>query len=178
MANRKYLEIKELTTESILAAGMKYYDLKKYWPRVKRHLEDEELRGILVRDFNKYTYGRWRKRFGANDCPRDFESCDWGNGRRGRRPAFWQYTKHGACHWLANFNLRLAMLTKPKRLWRIVTSQLHSTVWDGDATLFEFNFLAFGISSDECFRMANERHLAPGEYLKVFLADHYSKERV
>ena len=37
---------------------MKYYDLKKYWPKVKRHLGDIELNNILVRDFNKYTYGR------------------------------------------------------------------------------------------------------------------------
>ena len=42
---------------------MKYYDLKKYWPKAKRHLGDEELNNILVRDFNKYTYGRWGTEF-------------------------------------------------------------------------------------------------------------------
>jgi hypothetical protein len=30
-------------------------------------------------------------------------------------PRFWQYVKHGACHWLVNFGLRLAMLAAPAR---------------------------------------------------------------
>lgn len=79
---------------------MKYYDLKKNWRRIKRHLADKALNEILIRDFNKFTYGRWRKKFTSGHFPAEFESCDWAFGHKGRRPAFWKYTKHSACHWL------------------------------------------------------------------------------
>ena len=39
--------------------------------------------------------------------------------------------KHAACHWLVNFALELAQLVEPDRKWRIITSDKHSTVWDG-----------------------------------------------
>jgi hypothetical protein len=55
-----------------------------------------------------------------------------------------------------------------------VTSDKHSTVWDGDQTLFDFNFLALGVAPDECFRLADERRLAPGKELRVYVAKHFS----
>lgn len=48
-----------------------------------------------------------------------------------------------------------------------MTSEKHSTVWDGKETLFDFNFLALGVPPDECFAMANERHLAPGKQYRA-----------
>ena len=76
---------------------MKYYDLKKNWRHVKRHLADEELNAILVADFNKFTFGSWKEEFTSGQFPSDFETSDWDRGHRGRRPAFWKYTKAGAC---------------------------------------------------------------------------------
>jgi hypothetical protein len=143
---------------------MRYYDLKRHWTkRIEPHLGDERLNAILVRDFNKFTTGNWATRFTHGQFPRDFESCDWDWEHRGLAPRFWRYVRHAACHWLVNFNLRLAQLVEPDRPWRIVTSQDHSTVWDGNETLFDFNFLAFGVPPDQCFAMANERHLALGK---------------
>ena len=61
--------------------------------------------------------------------PFEVDGCDWrffdgeGNLRRGRAPAFWDYSVHSACHWVVNFNLRLAELVEPRRPWRIVTAQ-------------------------------------------------------
>lgn len=143
---------------------MRYYDLKRHWTkRIEPHLGDAKLNAILVRDFNKFTQGNWRTPFRHGQFPRDFESCDWWIDHCGREPRFWCYVKHSACHWLVNFNLRLAQLVEPGHPWRIVTSDNHSTVWDGNETLFEFNFLALGISPDECFTLANERHLPLGK---------------
>jgi hypothetical protein len=156
---------------------MKYYDLKKNWHRVRLHLEDKKLNDILVRDFNKFTFGRKSRKFTSGDLPCEFESCDWDIDHRGRRPAFWSYVKHGACHWLVNFGLRLATLVRPKKRWRIITSEDHSTVWDGHETLFDFNFQAFGIDPNECFDLAFDEELEPGEYLPVFFAEHYSVGR-
>jgi hypothetical protein len=166
---------------------MKYYDLKKNWRKVKRHIDHPDVQKLLVRDFNRYTWGRWRQKFLPGMVPTEFESCDWQWGHRGRTPAYWRYTKHAACHWLVNFSLRLAEQVEPKRQWRIITSTKHSTVWDGGGLLFDFNFQAMGISPDECFRLAyhgprdDDAHaqaeLQPGELHKVHLAEHWKRER-
>jgi hypothetical protein len=156
--------------------AMQYYPLTKNWRKVKPHLADEKLNEIMRRDFGKYVCGRWGKEFPDGHYPADFESCDWFLFRKGRRPEWWRYVKHGACHWLVNTALRMAMLVDPKRPWRIITSDNHSTVWDGKQTLFEFNHQAFGIPADECFAHAtdpdaNPKELKPGKECKVYLAE-------
>lgn len=153
---------------------MQYYDLKRHWTRrIEPRLADAKLNAILVRDFNKFTYGRWREPFTLGQHPRDFESCDWSWDHSGPQPRFWRYVKHSACHWLVNFNLRLAQLVEPGRPWRILTSADHSTVWDGDRTLFDFNFLAMGIPPEECFALANGKELRPGREMGVYLAERF-----
>ena len=143
---------------------MRYYDLQRQWTkRIEPRLGDRRLNAILVRDFNKFTSGNWNAPFTRGQFPRDFESCDWWCGHRGPEPRYWSYVKHSACHWLVNFNLRLAQLVEPGRPWRIVTSDAHSTVWDGKQTLFEFNFLALSIAADDCFALACVDHLPPGK---------------
>ena len=156
---------------------LKYYDLKCNWRKVKRHIEHPEVQALLVRDFNRFTWGRWRQKFEPGMLPTQFESCDWQFEHRGKPPAFWSYTKHSACHWLTNFSLRLAQLVEPNRQWRIITSQKHSTVWDGGSFLFDFNFQAMGISPKECFELAYEKELKPDELLQVHMAQHWKKER-
>ena len=157
-------------------AAVKYYDLKRNWSKVRPHLSDPRVADTLVRDFNKFTFGRWETPFLHGMVPTDFESCDWQCGHRGRPPAFWDYTKHAACHWLVSFTLELAMASVPKRPWRIISSQAHSTVWDGEETLFDFNFFAMGVEPDECFRLAHKRELKPGKHLKVHFAEHWRTE--
>jgi hypothetical protein len=157
--------------------GLRYYDLRRHWTRrIMPHLADRELNAILLRDFNKFTYGRWRLRFRPGDLPCHFESCDWSSERPRPHPRFWAYVKHSACHWLVNFDLRLATLAEPDRPWRILTSDRHCTVWDGARTLFDFNFLAFGISPNMCFQLANETELPVGKPLRVGYAPHYTDE--
>ena len=144
---------------------MKFYPIAARWRRIKPHLANPEVQRILVRDLRKVS-----PRFRPGMKPAEIDSCDWrffdheGNPRRGRAPAFWDYAVHARCHWVANFNLRLAELVEPKRPWRIVTSQKHSTCWDGAETLFDLNFLAMGVDSDEAWRLASEggRHLRVG----------------
>lgn len=147
---------------------MQYYPIVKKWSKIKPHIKDDKVQEILVRDFNKYTFGRWGKRFEKGMYPRYFESCDWDMLRRGRRPEFWKYVKHAACHWLVNFNLELAKLVEPQRQWRILTSDKHSTVWDGKDTLFDFNFTALEVDPDEAFEMANKKQLKPGQRMRVY----------
>jgi hypothetical protein len=150
---------------------MQFFCAVKNWRRIKAHLADTEFNRILVQDFNKFTYGKWRKPFPAEGhrYPQSFE-LDWFfEGHCGRHPTYWRYVKYSACHWLVNSNLRLAMLVAPKRQWRIVTSPKHSTVWDGSDTLFDFNGQALFKNAQEAFQLANKRgiHLALGAYRKV-----------
>jgi hypothetical protein len=155
---------------------MQYYDVKRQWPRIRPHLANPKVADVLVRDFNKFTFGRWKEPFLHGMVPHEFESCDWWCGHRGRFPAYWQYVKHSACHWLVNFNLELAQASVADRGWRIVTSDDHSTVWDGAMTLFDLNFLALGVSPTECYRKARRKGtvLRPGVQMPVSFTDHYS----
>ena len=136
------------------ASPMQYYPLTKNWRKIKPHLSDEQLNKIMRRDFGKFVRGRWGREFPDGHYPFDFETCDWHLERKGRPPEWHRYVKHAACHWVVNTALRMAMLVEPKRPWRIITSDEHSTVWDGDATLFDFNFQALGITAEECFAAA------------------------
>jgi hypothetical protein len=150
---------------------LRYYDLKKNWRKVKRHLKDPILNEILVEDFNKFTLGLWNETFEHGQLPSDFERRQWWSIRsdepKFRFCGYIRYVKVGACHWVVNFALRLATLVEPTREWRIITSDDHSTVWDGRGTLFEFNFQAFGVSPEECFTVAYDEELRPGEYIEA-----------
>lgn len=154
---------------------MKYFPIQKKWAKIKPFINDKEVQKVLVRDFNKFTYGRWHQEFKAGMKPTEFESCDWrcNTGKRGRQPEYWDYVKHAACHWLVNFNLKLAMLVEPTKQWRIVTSDNHSTVWDGEDTLFDFNFSALGVDVNEAWTLADQdgRHLKPGKQMRVYYSE-------
>lgn len=157
---------------------MKYYDIQGNWRKIKKHLNNKKLIAILVRDMNRYTWGRWRKKFTNGDVPQKFDSTDWlcCREKRGRLPAYYDYSCHLACHWLVNFNLRLAQLLMPDEEWRIVTSVEHSTVWNGKDLLFDFNFLAFGIGPDQCFKDANDEILEPGIESRCHMPEYYKNE--
>jgi len=152
---------------------MKYYPIVKNWHKIRKHLNNKELNNILNKDFNKFTYRRRKQKFPSQRgrYPGDFESCDWDIGRR--LPEVAKYVKHSACHWLVNFNLKMAQLVKPNKNWRIVTSQEHLTVWGGQNTLFDFNFLIMEISPNESFRIANKDNiqLEIRKLMKVYIAD-------
>lgn len=157
---------------------MIYYDLPRHWTkRIEPHLTNPALVAILVHDLNKYTFGAWDRPFTAANTPHEFENCDWWIDHHGTLPRYWAYTLHGACHWLVNFNLRLAMLAEPTQPWRILTSAKHSTVWDGANMLFDFNFLAMKISPAECFSMANKKELKPGRPRVTGSPPHWTVER-
>jgi hypothetical protein len=144
---------------------MRYYGLQKHWSkRIVPHLGDAELNAILVRDFNKFTLTRFGQRFEAGMFPRDFDERFFLDGRA---PRFCRYAAGGACHWLVNFALRLAILAQPQQPWRILTSWQHSTVWDGDRVLFDFVIQAIGESPAKCFSIARWKQLAPGELMEL-----------
>ena len=175
--NRFYLNP---DVRSAYIKSMQFYPVVKKWGRkIRPHLDDPYLNRVLVRDFNKCTVGNHCKRFRYGQYPREFEKSDWililGEKHRGRQPEYFKYVKHAACHWLVNFNLVLASLAEPKRPWRIITSEKHSTVWDGKNTIFDLNGLALFDGAPECFELAaygpNAEVLAPGELRETGLPE-------
>jgi hypothetical protein len=58
----------------------------------------------------------------------------------------------------------------------IVTSRWHGTVWDGADTLFDFNWQAFGIPADRCFRCAHDEVLWFGQRIETQLAEDFSTD--
>lgn len=161
--------------------GLSYYDPVKNWQKLKQHVEAPDLRAVLNRDFDRFTRGSWHKRFPAEGryYPNDWESCDWQCDRRGRPPAYWRYVKHAACHWLVNYNLGLAQRVS-NRPWRIIRSDRHSTVWDGDRTLFDLNFHALQVSVKETWQLTG-RHptaemLPPGKQIRCYLAGGFVRD--
>jgi len=157
----------------------RYYDPIKNWHRIRPHLAEVE--HVLVRDFNKFTWGRSRKKFQAGQLPHEFESCGWYLDHRGPKPAYWWYVKHAACHWLVNHNLELARRVRPKDQWRILSSSQHSTVYNGHGLLFDLTFHALGISAQKAYEMARKpdgKILPPGKHLPVSLAEHSRAPKV
>jgi hypothetical protein len=148
---------------------IRHYSVVKNWKKIQDNIYHPDAQSILEHDFNKYTQGRWGLRFELGEFPGIYDDCGWQIGRRGRTPEYFQYVKPGACHWLVNFYLTVAMLTTPSKDWRILTSDEHSTVWDGQKTVFDPNFLAIGVSAPETYKMARfgGEELAVGEYLEV-----------
>ena len=138
----------------------KYIDIEKHWPKIKPHAESETATYIWRRDLEKFyiefmLFGPdldWDE-FDENwfnevnrpfnpSTPADLDGCDWRCEEEREPPEFWEYVVHSNCHWLVNFNLYCAQKTFPKSQWRIITSNEHSCVWDGEDTLFDMNFLA------------------------------------
>jgi hypothetical protein len=158
---------------------MDFFCAIENWPAISPHLDDAEFNRILQRDFHRFTWGRWRKRFPdpARPLPGDWEGYNGHHGRYlGPTGEYQKYTLDLCCHWLVNSSLRLAQLVLPDRPWRIVYSRQNHTVFDGRDTLFDLEGLSLYGSADLAFEFAFGlfgRELAPGVYLPTKYAEHF-----
>lgn len=151
----------------------RYYDPVKHWPKIRPHLANPVVQKVLIENFNKYTTSHLNRAFTAGMYPQEFDGYDWTpDDIDWVAPEYTNYVCHSACHFLVNHGYELARHVEPNRPWRIVTSVAHSTVWDGRNTLFDFNFLTFGIPAWKALAMAmSGRMLKPGQHLKVGYTD-------
>ena len=164
------------------ATDMRYYPIQRNWSaRIAKHTSNPEFLRIMTYDLNKMTSSRWHRPFTLGMLPRQVDfTCDWRreSGHRGRQPAFWDYVRFGACHWLVNSTLRLAMLSEPDRQWRVVTSHRHSTVWDGAHILFDLQYSALNVPPDECWKRARWQGqvMYPGAYRPTYRLEFWHTE--
>lgn len=80
--------------------------------------------------------------------PREADSCDWRYEcvGAGRKPLFWDYTCHSACHWLSQPNLLVAQRLFPDINWSIASGPYHTTVLaPEERLLFDLNYLALEV---------------------------------
>ena len=149
---------------------LEYVDLKKHWNKIERLLAPgTAINDRMRHDFGLYVEGRWGEHgisFDDYDWPSELESFSWQDSVVGRPPRFWKLVKHGACHWLVNYQLMLAEAIMPEYDWCILTSDDHSTVWNLHGLLWDANFLALKISPQEAFDRANGGLLPLGEMLE------------
>lgn len=166
--------------------SFQYFDFSTAWNKtLKTIIESAPAKRMLERDFKIFVAckrNHYRARmmqanlpFDANawafekgKLPADYDSCDW---RYGRLPLWHQYVCHGACHYVANTLLYVAMVAYPNKAWRIVTSSKHSTIWDGEQTLFDLNFVTLNVPIHECiedaFMQSDTVVLKVGEYMRL-----------
>ena len=149
---------------------LKYYDPVKNWDRIACHLDESVVQQQLTEDFSKFIerrYGQFGTVYDPDKWPRDYETCDWDVNRFQEEHEYWKLIKHSACHWLVNTSLLLVQRACPERGWRICTAPLHSTIWDGNKTLFDLTFCALGLGAIDAFACAtfDGNELAVGELL-------------
>ena len=63
---------------------VEYFDIQKNWRKLRRHVESVEPQDILVRDFNMFTFGRWKKKL-KKGCFRPISSRAIGKNITGDR---------------------------------------------------------------------------------------------
>lgn len=152
-----------------IASKVNYYPMQKNWRKIGPSYRRPELKRLIYNEMESYACGRAAdlgidyeySDFNLDVLPSHYDSCNWrwgiGSGIRGRKPAFWDYVCHSACYWTAQINLAVAMKTEPRHEWRLVSSDKHTTVWDGETTLFDGNFLALGVPANEAWELAAEQ---------------------
>ena len=146
---------------------MNFYPLQNRWSKVRDLYQSIDAAAIWYPEMEAYSESRaeengyeYRPRGLTPELrPAAYDSCDWRwcQGRRGPKPHYWDYVCHSACHWVVSLHLWVAKQAEPNRDWRIVSSNKHSTVWDGKKTLFDGNFMALGIDEEETWELAAEQ---------------------
>jgi hypothetical protein len=141
-----------------------YIDPVRHWPQLRPIFETEEVQKLIALEMLDYTMrSDYAKQILTNLLPEDpakwrphlIDNCDW---RCGRRPAgYHDYVCHGWCHWGARVNLLVANRWRPKKDWRMVHSQKHATVYDGEGNLFDMQFAALRVPTAECWKLATTR---------------------
>lgn len=159
----------------------RYVDIQKDWRRLKPIYYSKTSAVIWKPCLLEYLECRMEQhgvkfKFQEEDrheYPSGYDGCDWRCDRRGRRPEFWSFVCHSACHWLVDLSLFVACSAWPEQPWRILNGRKHSTVWNGDCQnplLFDANFLALEVEPHEALQLAwRGRKLPVRKYLKNYL---------
>lgn len=152
---------------------MRYYDFSSNWDdKCRPHLKDPKFQDLLKRNFGLYVKGRFEsfvppRTFEPGSTPSKYDLGTWRKFTPNPEP-FWDYVCSGACHWLVNSYQRLAQLAEPDRDWRIVSGEEHSSVWDGEETLFDPQYCALQENPKTIFDQSEYKILEPRKRVRVY----------
>lgn len=159
---------------------MKFYNVQKNWSKIKPIIETEECKNIWYHDLeissltkaDQFGFDYHQRDYDEVEYPMDYDSCDWRyDSGRGRKPNYYKYVVHGRCHWVVNMNLYTAMKLIPHKEWRIVSGDIHSTVWNGEDMVFDINYFILYPKINEWWKELNNASntffLEPGVFLQL-----------
>ena len=153
---------------------LRYYDLQRHWTnRIDPHLGDRKL-NHLVRDFNKFTFGRWENGSSPGSS-RELRvlrlDCSTGAATRVRPTS----STPPATGWSTSTS---ASPCSPNPTASGASSPVTSIRPFGTAGRFSLTSTSWPWASARrgVFRLANETVLLVGKPLKVYLARHYTQD--
>lgn len=140
-----------------------FYPIQKRWRRLRPLFEQPYIIELMHSEMECFAearaedhgYEHQPRPFSLDLRPANYDSLDWRRspGRPGPQPGYWAWACAGACHWLASHNLFVIRDLEPERPWQIATSDKHSTVVDLERKLlFDPNFMAMGLTPEECWK--------------------------
>jgi hypothetical protein len=143
-------------------SGLRYYDFNGNWLKIEPFVNRPNVREAIETNYNMYCLSSLGVPLGDMTLEQLYEfklrteyGDNWKNEdvdvRKGERQPWWVLSCPHSCHWLVNVALELAKLVEPDRPWRIISGKNHSTVWDGNETLFDLFYAINGVEPDECY---------------------------
>ena len=179
---------RDAEVKASMPAGFRHFDIGRNWKKLAPYAETKEARRRLDRDLRIYSAVRAReadehyKKLGHKNYSSSWNQYTEGTMPNGldtrcqsmsaRPKKYEDYILGGGCHWIVNWSLCILEHALPKKEWRIVSSDLHSAVWDGNKTFFDITYFPRGLSIDDTYwntiHQGSCRILAPGQELKLY----------
>lgn len=165
------------------ARKVRYVNIQGNWRKFGPLFKSKDAKSIWVPNMIEYGHVRaseHKYKFTydpeKHQLPSSYDSCDWRwhDQPPGPHPQFWDYVCHSACHWLVDLCLYVAMSSDSIIPWQIITSEKHSSVWNGSTEfpmLFDANFLALKVAPEEAWEILHgrwSRTLKPCHWLKGY----------
>ena len=158
--------------------GMNYVDARKLWKKTKHLYQSEKARDIwfpaLCKMRSLNIHGGWNLMsldelqwkvvefdHRINDVsellPHHFDSMGWRYFEKGEtHPKYWDYVCSRACHFMIKLYHWVIVQALPEHDWQIISSDSHSTIWNGKDLIYDPAFQALQISAGKCFDLAFE----------------------
>lgn len=134
-----------------LPKDLKYFDVSKHWNKLNPIYESNEIKEFVLLQLNEYLEvkaeddGYTFKPLTEFEYPYLYNMDCWICNGRKRRLKYFNWVLHRACHYMAPVNLEVIAEAFPNKEWRLVNSDFHSTVWDGERTVYDLNYKALGV---------------------------------
>lgn len=177
---------KDAEVKALMPEGLKHYNLSRNWHKfspeapVARQRLDRDLRiyahhrALEAEDhYRKLGYKNYSSSIGyeVGTMPAELDSRCYAI-KAGRPKGYADYILGGGCHWVCNWLLSCIEQVEPNKPWRIVTSDLHTCLWDGNRVLLDITYQGLDLSIEDSYwnTMCQPSYqcLEPGQELELY----------